>query len=284
MPDTLNAGSSLQAGQVLQSNNQRHVLAMQHGGNLVLVSGITLVWQTNTHVLPSFLRPVRATMQDDGNFVLYSANNMPAWATGTHGAGGGVRLVLQDDRNLVIYDQNGTAVWATNTPVAAPLPAAVNVPVSVGGRQVIAAAFTGEPTRAFEREEIGFKKYMETEAKLYSGGLLAVSTKTQNRNWTGGLRGRVLVVCYDSEGHGVWVSRQFVCTTRCSVPDVSCASDGTDTFFEQFPGVIGKYATRLDIYQSDAPDLKPFRDRLIEDIKAAGDVAQEIKDQWHRLV
>jgi hypothetical protein len=55
-----------------------------------------------------------ATMQEDGNLVLYSSGGDPVWASQTDGNAGSV-LVLQDDRNLVIYASDGGPVWATDT-------------------------------------------------------------------------------------------------------------------------------------------------------------------------
>ena len=45
-------------------------------------------------------------MQNDGNFVLYTADK-PVWHTDTKGKKD-VRLVLQDDRNLVLYAADGS--------------------------------------------------------------------------------------------------------------------------------------------------------------------------------
>ena len=55
---------------------------------------------------------VRAEVQEDGNFVLYTPDK-PVWHTDTKGAKD-VRLLLQDDRNLVLYGFDGPA-WASNT-------------------------------------------------------------------------------------------------------------------------------------------------------------------------
>jgi nucleoid-associated protein YgaU len=55
---------------------------------------------------------VRAEVQEDGNFVLYTADK-PVWHSDTKGAKD-VRLVLQDDRNLVLYGFDGPA-WSSET-------------------------------------------------------------------------------------------------------------------------------------------------------------------------
>jgi hypothetical protein len=120
MPGTLNPGESLGPNQELRSNNGRYYLVMQSDGNLVLYEGAASTaiarWDTGTWGLDPDFQPVRADMQQDGNFVLYSATGDPVWATGTDGYGGS-RLVMQDDRNLVIYDPANRPLWATNTEV-----------------------------------------------------------------------------------------------------------------------------------------------------------------------
>jgi hypothetical protein len=126
--------------------------------------------------------------------------------------------------------------------------------------------------------EIGWGKKMRTTATLYRDGRLVASTYTQNDNWTGGLRGRVLIVFMDTAGQAIYVSQDFACTTRCSVPDFSCASRGTNLFTEQFPAVIGRYTQRLDIYQSDAASFADLRQRFIDGIKALKDIAVEVKN------
>jgi hypothetical protein len=56
-----------------------------------------------------------ATLQGDGNFVVYRVgNNTALWASNTSGKGG-TKLIMQGDGNLVLYTASGAAVWATNT-------------------------------------------------------------------------------------------------------------------------------------------------------------------------
>jgi hypothetical protein len=266
MADTLRPGESLSIGQQLQSNNGRYILTMQADGNLVQYEGMpyapSAVWATNTFALPPFFRPIRADMQQDGNLVLYTASNIPAWASNTDGHSG-ARLVLQDDRNLVIYDANDRPVWAHN----------VWLPVPAQRLEI----------RASKKEDVGHGKRMETQATLFRDGRLAVDSYTANNSWIGGLRGHIVVLTIDAVGRAIWVSQDFACATRCSVPDVSCASYGRQSFFEQFPAVVGQYAERLEIYHADAPSFVDLRNALIDGIKAVGDVAQGLKDEWERL-
>ncbi|MGW0041213.1 LysM peptidoglycan-binding domain-containing protein [Rhodococcus sp. NPDC003348] len=119
MADTLQAGSTLTAGQSLTSNNGAYTLSLQDDGNLVLSEGGNAVWATMTNGKSV----AKATVQDDGNFVLYTGDDDAVWASQTSG-NSGVRLVVQDDRNVVLY-AGDKAVWSSDTAVeAAPAPAA----------------------------------------------------------------------------------------------------------------------------------------------------------------
>ncbi len=64
---------------------------------------------------------MRAEVQADGNFVLYTSDK-PVWATDTKGKKD-VKLVLQHDRNLVLYAADGAA-WSSKTDTDAPPPPA----------------------------------------------------------------------------------------------------------------------------------------------------------------
>ncbi|MFI0469661.1 hypothetical protein ACH347_36815 [Saccharopolyspora sp. 5N102] len=55
----------------------------------------------------------RAVFQDDGNLVIYNADNEPVWATDTYQRGN--IQAIQDDGNVVIYDGVELPIWATNT-------------------------------------------------------------------------------------------------------------------------------------------------------------------------
>jgi hypothetical protein len=125
---------------------------------------------------------------------------------------------------------------------------------------------------------------MDTTAVLYRDGTLTVESYQKNDNWFGGLRGRILVVCIDANGNSIWVSDVLSCPTRCSIPDVSCASYGTANFVNKFPDAVGKNAVRLDILQADNPNYVNLRDVFIDAIKSVGAVAEEVKNVWNQLV
>jgi hypothetical protein len=304
--NTLNPGEQLTIGQQLQSDNGLYALVMQQDGNLVLYEGITgstgtAVWATNTNNPQSLARPVRAVMQPDGNFVLYSAQNNPVWAVGTAQNVGttivsGSRLVLQNNRNLILRSPQNTRVWASNTRLRGtdaetpgeppqPIPEPIPQPPQPIPGPIPQQPTTPPPVQSTEPlrvqtqlQNIAWGKFMQTTATLYRDGKLVVSPYTKNDNWGAGLRGRVLVVCVDTVGQAICVSQDWGCTTRCSVPDFSCASSGTDLFSEQFPATIGRYTNRLDIYQAETPSFVDLRVQTINMIKALVNIAQEVKD------
>lgn len=102
-------GHSLLPGQSIRSCNNRHTLTMQFDQNLVLTGPQGIVWSSATGACPtptscpanSGPRGNRATMQGDGNFVLYQ-DGAATWNTNTYGFGTSF-LALQDDGNLVVY-------------------------------------------------------------------------------------------------------------------------------------------------------------------------------------
>lgn len=110
MPDRLSINETLPAGSDLTSPNGQHRASMQADGNFVIYRRDgTPKWATGTDG-----RAIGGiVMQDDGNLVMYDANG-PVWASGTDQHPGAV-LVLQDDGNLVIYAPDGTPLWATGT-------------------------------------------------------------------------------------------------------------------------------------------------------------------------
>jgi hypothetical protein len=52
--------------------------------------------------------------QPDGNLVLYTADNIPYFASNTPGTSLGF-TVMQGDGNLVVYDGTDTPIWASGT-------------------------------------------------------------------------------------------------------------------------------------------------------------------------
>ncbi|MBB4922720.1 RHS repeat-associated core domain-containing protein [Kitasatospora kifunensis] len=108
----LPTGTTLMPGQSVSSNAA--TLMMQTDGNLVLTSKRTgnVLWADNNSYGH---QGAWATMQPDGNFVVYDTNHNALWASGTNG-NAGAYLVLQDDSNLVLYSSGvKRALWNSNT-------------------------------------------------------------------------------------------------------------------------------------------------------------------------
>jgi hypothetical protein len=109
----LASGARLNAGDYLRSSDYRYTLVMQSDGNLVLYSADrhTVLWFSHTQGnLGAY-----ATMQADGNFVVYDKNNNALWHTYTYNQGASV-IKLQTDGNLVIYrNADNGYTWYSNT-------------------------------------------------------------------------------------------------------------------------------------------------------------------------
>ncbi len=103
----LGAGETLAAGGYLRSPNGRYTASMQGDGNFVLYTPSGARWSTRT----GGQNGAAIAMQTDGNLVMYK-NGSPIWNTGTAGYGGAT-LSMQDDGNLVMY-RNGAPLWATS--------------------------------------------------------------------------------------------------------------------------------------------------------------------------
>lgn len=119
--DKLTFGQALRPGAQLVSADRRWRLVYQTDGKLAAYPTVENIafWTAGTNNSA----PGSATLQSDGNLVLYDIYHAQYWSTGT--AGKGIppyySLVMQGDRNIVIYDSNANATWASNT--ADPRPA-----------------------------------------------------------------------------------------------------------------------------------------------------------------
>jgi hypothetical protein len=112
MSNVLLPGQGLTPGNSITSPSGRYELILQSDGNLVVYDWFEAhraIWASNTggHAVSS------ATMQTDGNFVIYGFPNA-IWASNTAGDNNAF-LVLQDDGNLVIYRWIEEPLWASGT-------------------------------------------------------------------------------------------------------------------------------------------------------------------------
>lgn len=129
---TLYAGDYLFQGQRVVADSGFYHLEMQGDGNLVLYAGpgtSSPKWATGTNEWCYGNWPFRscvpgaaqyATLQSDGNFVVYFAQGTPGWASNSAGGAGASssQLRVQQDGNLVEYRWTGSEEvvwWASNT-------------------------------------------------------------------------------------------------------------------------------------------------------------------------
>ncbi len=142
----LTTNETLPSGQFLQSTNGQYQLQMGSGGALIVTemqpyanyaytSYTTTYHTTNaTYQCPLWSGPAQnvngytttpaansyATLQSDGNLVVYPPQSSmgyrtdASWASGTNGTGAS-ELKMQTDGNLVLYNSSGSAVWNTST-------------------------------------------------------------------------------------------------------------------------------------------------------------------------
>ncbi|XP_078436374.1 mannose-specific lectin-like [Wolffia australiana] len=110
------ATNILLSGQTLCSGQSptegKYAVTVRPECDLVLTDNGNVVVETNT---AGGGTNCFATLQNDGNFVLYSGTGTALWSTNTARGFSYYILVLQPDRNIVLY---GPAYWQTNTKVA----------------------------------------------------------------------------------------------------------------------------------------------------------------------
>jgi hypothetical protein len=131
-----------------------------------------------------------------------------------------------------------------------------------------------------EDKDVASAGSMKSTAKLYANGLLTVETLSRTRAAFGGLRGRVLVVFIDSNGHAHWISPIFKCATRCAIFDPTCSSEGREVFQQNLPEPVGRLTKSLDIIHFDEAKFGQWKEQLQQMgnfIRSASEIAPEIK-------
>jgi RHS repeat-associated protein len=104
----LAAGQRINANQCLVSPHGQYILYMAADGNFYIydIAHSIAPWGAGTYGHPG----AYATMQTDGNFVVYDANNVALWNSGTAGSGA-ERLDLEDDGRIIIWK----SAWNSGT-------------------------------------------------------------------------------------------------------------------------------------------------------------------------
>ena len=117
--DTLSDGGILYQEAFLRSTNEAYYAIMQRDGNFVIYtstdfSPVNAQWSSNSTERGQ--PPYRLVLQDNGNLIIFDANNIKTWSTRTAGIGERpYHLIMQIDRNLVLYDCNHRPIWVSNT-------------------------------------------------------------------------------------------------------------------------------------------------------------------------
>lgn len=117
--DILPEGGILYQEDFLRSTNEAYYALMQRDGNFVVYtspdfSPVNAQWSSNS--TEKGQPPYRLVLQDNGNLIIFDANNVKTWSTRTAEVGERpYHLIMQIDRNLVLYDCNQRAIWASNT-------------------------------------------------------------------------------------------------------------------------------------------------------------------------
>ncbi len=111
--------ATLNVGDTVVSPGRGYVMTLQNDGNLVeRTGGGAYVWSslsTGHGIQGRDNVRYDATMQGDGNFVIYCSgtcgNGFPIFSTYTY-CRSNSHLEVQVDGNIVVYDPNHIAVWA----------------------------------------------------------------------------------------------------------------------------------------------------------------------------
>jgi hypothetical protein len=110
----LHAPQDLTTGQCIVSPNNQYILYMAPDGNFYIYNNATGVatWGAGTFNHPG----AHATLQTDGNFVVYDTSHHPLWNSGTWGTGVDL-LNMESDGRIILYKpvwQSGTSQgWST---------------------------------------------------------------------------------------------------------------------------------------------------------------------------
>ncbi|KAJ7215677.1 hypothetical protein B0H12DRAFT_1154577 [Mycena haematopus] len=136
------------------------------------------------------------------------------------------------------------------------------LPVACPGNPVLPCGSTS--LTETKRQEVGSRKTMESTATLYRDGRLSIDVWTECNNLTQGLRGRVLVIVYDTHHNAIARSQEMRCHTRGGVLDPFTPSSGRQVFVQQFSREVGERAAGVGILQADETGFGGEADRILK--------------------
>jgi len=201
-PHSLRAGSSLLAGQQLRSPHGTFRLVMQTAGNLAEYEVAQLIWSTGTAGSGA-----RATMQANGNLVVYGSDGTPLWQSGTGGRPGKFELDLRRGGNLVIQAA-GVPIWSRRSSLSAGSPDDSLLPgasiTSPNGSYQLVMQADGDLVEAAQGSALwstatsGDGNY----ARLQTDGDFVVSTSQGTAAWESGTGGHTGGFVLDLRNNG----------------------------------------------------------------------------------
>jgi hypothetical protein len=99
-------------GEVIYSANKMYYVTLQTDGNIVVYTVATgkARWNSGTYNKGT-IGTRTLNMQGDGNLVLYNGAQA-LWSIGKNSAAAPFVATMQNDGNFVVYDVNGKALWA----------------------------------------------------------------------------------------------------------------------------------------------------------------------------
>lgn len=108
---TLGPGQSLNPGDSLFSVNSDYELKYQTDGNFVFYQGGTPLWAINCWPTCNNIGNAGvATMQTDGNLVVYDDNSNAVWYSNTYGANGAFLAIRYGQ--LLLFSTSGSVLWS----------------------------------------------------------------------------------------------------------------------------------------------------------------------------
>ena len=138
------------------------------------------------------------------------------------------------------------------------------------------------PLKAQKNQKVQDQRYMNTTATLSRNGQLQVEIYSKTDKNAYGLRGGVVVTCWDDSGNLIYFCDPMWISTRCGRFDPSCDSEGIDQRNQNFPEAITRETARIEInhFVNSFHDMtKTFANgckTTLEIAHIADDTAQEI--------
>lgn len=134
------------------------------------------------------------------------------------------------------------------------------------------------PIKVSETASYGSRRRIQCNASLFKNGEVIIeATSTCDNNHFGIKGAHVWLLLIDEKGNCLWVTKQFKCKTVGGRWDPTTPSSHNDVFHETIPGQVASLVSNIDILFESGPN-PDSRSRIIEAIKTADEIGQEIKE------